>query len=280
MTRCSVIVPTRNRRDSLSEALEALGDVHVPARWEVELIVVDNASADGSSAVAAKASIGDSAARVVFEPKQGVSRARNRGARVSSGDVLLFLDDDMRPPPQWLEGLVCPIAAGDAAATVSQFKAGPSRDRAWMTDEERGMFVTEHSVEAGHPFLVAGSMAITRAAFEFCGGFEERLGPGALCAGGEDLLMTYQLEAAGYPILCVPDVVTEHCFDKSKLSRGGIRERRIAGAMSDVWLAYHWWGRGDGLGGPKLFVLRVAAEGLRIRRAWAASLNLGRRPKR
>ena len=264
-----MIVPTRNRRNSLSETLEALARVSVPADWEVELIVVDNGSADGSSGVAARGSIGDSAALVVFEPKPGVSRARNRGAKESRGDVLLFLDDDMRPPARWLEGLVRPIAAENAAATVGQFKAGPDRRRPWMTDDDRGMFVTEHSVEADRPFLVGGSMAISRAAFEFCGGFDERIGPGVLGAGGEDLLMTYQLQAAGYRILCVSEVVTEHWFDKAKLSRAGIRERRIAGAMSDVWLAYHWFGRNDGLERPKLITLGIAAAGLRAMRSWS-----------
>ena len=263
MPSCSIIVPTRNRRASLRETLATLADLDVPVDWPVELIVVDNGSTDDSLEVAARGLVGGADARVLVELKPGVSRARNRGARAATGDVLLFLDDDMRPPTAWLKGLVSPIAAGEAAATVSQFRAGAGRYRAWMTDEEHGMFVTEHSVESEHPFLVGGSMAISRAAFESCGGFEERLGPGALGAGGEDLLLTYQLQASGRRVLCVPDVVTEHWFDEGKLTRIGIRERRVAGALSDVWLAYHWFGRSDWREHPKLLALRMAARGLR-----------------
>ncbi len=173
---------------------------------------------------------------------------------------MLFLDDDMRPPPNWLDALAGPIVAGEADATVSQFRAGAGRDRPWLKDDERALFITEHSVDNDHPFLVGGSMAISRAAYDFCGGFDERLGPGVLGAGGEDLLMTYQLENAGYRIASVAQVVTEHWFDEAKLTRLGVRERRVASAMSEVWLAYHWFGRSDALERPKLVLLGVAGR--------------------
>lgn len=271
LTSCSVIVPTRNRCESLSETLTALARVDVPAGWRVELIVVDNGSSDASSAVAARGSIGNVSARVLAELRPGVSRARNRGAGGSSGDVLLFLDDDMRPPPNWLDALAGPIVAGEADATVSQFRAGAGRDRPWLKDDERALFITEHSVDNDHPFLVGGSMAISRAAYDFCGGFDERLGPGVLGAGGEDLLMTYQLENAGYRIASVAQVVTEHWFDEAKLTRLGVRERRVASAMSEVWLAYHWFGRSDALERPKLVLLGVQGRVLRVLRSWGIS---------
>jgi glucosyl-dolichyl phosphate glucuronosyltransferase len=255
----AVVVPTRDRAPSLRETLAALARVEVPPGWTAELVVVDNGSTDESRSVAAAGSIGGSAARIVAEPRPGVSRARNRGAAASSGDVVLFLDDDVRPPENWLKDLAAPIVAGDAAATVSLFAAGEGRDQPWMTDDERGTLVTEHSVDPAHPFLIGGSMAIRRTSFVACGGFEVELGPGVLGSGGEDLLMTHQLEAMGERIECVTSVVAEHWFDLTKLTPAALSARRAAGKRSEAWVAYHWFGRDPRSSRLKAPILRAAA---------------------
>ena len=43
--------------------------------------------------------------RYVFEPKQGISNARNSGIAVAKGQILAFLDDDCEPEPGWAEQL-------------------------------------------------------------------------------------------------------------------------------------------------------------------------------
>jgi GT2 family glycosyltransferase len=103
--------------------------------------------------------------------------------------------------------------------------------------------MSEASIDPDHPFLVGGSMGIIRETFFELGGFEEELGPGALGPGGEDLLLTYRLQAAGGTIRFVKDVVVLHCPDEAKLERAALAARRVSEAASDAWLAYHWFGR-------------------------------------
>ena len=64
----------------------------------MEVIVVDNNSTDDTAAIAEAMG-----ATVVGEPVQGIGRARNRGASVAQGDVLVFVDADVAVPVTLLE---------------------------------------------------------------------------------------------------------------------------------------------------------------------------------
>ena len=74
--------------------LEDAGDV------DVEVIVVDNNSADDTDGVAQSAG-----AIVIHEPVQGISRARNTGAANASGDVFIFIDADVIMPESTLSAI-------------------------------------------------------------------------------------------------------------------------------------------------------------------------------
>lgn len=65
-----------------------------------EIIVCDNNSSDDTAAIASAAG-----ARVIFEPLNQISRARNTGATAAKGEWLLFLDADSHPSPALFEDL-------------------------------------------------------------------------------------------------------------------------------------------------------------------------------
>jgi len=94
----SVIIPALNEEAFLGETLgaltEAIQRLHASQECLVRVIVVDNDSQDHTADVAQ--GLG---ATVVQEPIRNIARARNTGARVAEGDVLLFLDADTLVPP-------------------------------------------------------------------------------------------------------------------------------------------------------------------------------------
>src|SRR5690349_17754111 len=103
--RISVVVCTFNRARSLGRSLNALLALKPPPGG-YELIIVDNNSRDGTAEVVARASSQRGASappvRYIFEPAQGLSRARNAGVRAARGRILAFTDDDTLVPPDWL----------------------------------------------------------------------------------------------------------------------------------------------------------------------------------
>src|SRR5262249_57858235 len=92
-----VVVCTHNRADSLPATLASLRGLDAtPEGFEV--IVVDNASTDGTPAVVAAARREwpgpPDTLRLVHEPRLGLNHARNRGIAEARGAVVAFLDDD------------------------------------------------------------------------------------------------------------------------------------------------------------------------------------------
>jgi glycosyltransferase involved in cell wall biosynthesis len=83
------------------------------ARYAVEVIVVDNASDDDTRQVAQieENRLGINL-RVVNEPQLGISSARNRGIESATGDVIIFIDDDVELPENLIDALRAPIGDG------------------------------------------------------------------------------------------------------------------------------------------------------------------------
>jgi glycosyltransferase involved in cell wall biosynthesis len=97
----SVAICTWNRARPLRVALSSLTGLVDPdgASWEV--VVVDNNSTDDT--LPAVEEYRDLLPiRYVFEPRQGLSHARNRAMQEAGGDLIVFTDDDVRVDPRWL----------------------------------------------------------------------------------------------------------------------------------------------------------------------------------
>ena len=102
LAKLSIIIPAYNEEaylpatlDSIQAAAAQLGNGE-----DFEVIVVDNASDDETANIAR-----EKGARLVHEPVQGISHARNSGARSAVGDVLVFIDADVIVPPELLSAI-------------------------------------------------------------------------------------------------------------------------------------------------------------------------------
>lgn len=85
----SIIIPAYNEQDWLPRSLTAVREAMAAVRMEGEVIVVDNNSADRTPRIAL-----EHGARVVFEPFNQISRARNAGAGAAAGRYFIFVDAD------------------------------------------------------------------------------------------------------------------------------------------------------------------------------------------
>jgi glycosyltransferase involved in cell wall biosynthesis len=97
----SVIMTTHNGAATLLLTPEALKGLR-PAGQAVEMIAVDNASSDGARAILEDYQ-GALPLIALSEPRQGRSFALNRALDAAHGDLIVFIDDDILPEPQWLQ---------------------------------------------------------------------------------------------------------------------------------------------------------------------------------
>lgn len=112
--KVSVVVPAYNEEKLLGESLGRIRAAMVPferSGWSAELIVCDNNSTDRTAEIAAAAG-----ARVVFEPINQISRARNTGAAAATGDWLVFVDADSHPSPELMSDVVQTLQRGEVVA--------------------------------------------------------------------------------------------------------------------------------------------------------------------
>jgi len=165
MKTYSIIVPAYNEEQLLPATLRALRQEMQRMEATGEVIVVDNNSTDRTADIAAEAG-----ARVVFEPVNQISRARNAGARAARGRYLIFVDADTVPSsgllPQVLRNLEDGNCCGGGA-------------RVSFADAQAGLGRTlgEWVVKVTHGFGVAGACFLysSREAFDAIGGFSEKV---------------------------------------------------------------------------------------------------------
>lgn len=91
----SVIIPAFNEENYISNAIESI--LSNPPENFLEIVVVNNASTDRTAEIASAYP----KVRVVFEPKKGLTSARQRGLTESKGDLLAFVDADSLVPKYW-----------------------------------------------------------------------------------------------------------------------------------------------------------------------------------
>jgi glycosyltransferase involved in cell wall biosynthesis len=115
----SVIVCAFNEEQLLPGCLHSLLQQSFPPH---ELIVINNASTDRTAAAASIPGI-----RVVDEPRKGLVVARETGRRVSTGDVLVYVDADCRAPSEWLGLVAKEFSGANPPAAVT----GPYRFYDW-----------------------------------------------------------------------------------------------------------------------------------------------------
>ncbi|MDQ7842483.1 MAG: polyprenol monophosphomannose synthase [Armatimonadota bacterium] len=120
----SVIVPTYNERESLPELIRRLQGV---ARGlPLELVVVDDASPDGTGAMAEQYARSGVLPMVVVhrESKAGLASAVLDGARAARGDVVSVMDADLSHPPEMLVDLAAQIRGGADIVVASRYIPG------------------------------------------------------------------------------------------------------------------------------------------------------------
>lgn len=176
MCPASIVIPTRGRPGYLQVALESLCEQARSAGAEL-LVIADDVESARERELAERAG----ARYHAHGRRRGLNAARNTGVALSRGDLVVFVDDDIRARPGWLAALT---AAAEAEPEVEVFTGpvrasleGPAprscgREGAPVTTLELGTDDTDTA------FAWGANMAIRRTALERVGPFDEGIAHG------------------------------------------------------------------------------------------------------
>jgi len=238
----SIIICTRGRCRDLANTLESLSRVEVPSHLWAELLVVENGVKGSAEVATASFRHNRITARYLFEAVPGKSNALNRAIAESNGRILLFTDDDVRFPSDWVRCMCEAIHTGRADAVAGGVKLAPHLLRPWMNHTHRAWLAsTADYLSPESPSEMCGAnMALSRKVIDKIGGFDPELGPG-VTGGGEESLLTWQLKKAGFKLASALDVQVEHHLDPERLRyKSWINAARLQGETR-AYLMHHWF---------------------------------------
>ena len=218
--KLSVVIPARNAAEHLDHLLGALLPQLLPGD---ECLLVDDASDDGSGKIAERLGI----LVLTRETRGGPAAARNLGAQRSSGDILLFLDADVVPHRDLLQGMRRHLAeAPSLSAVIGSYDADPF-ERATVSRFRNLLhcFTHHHGSQDASTFW-AGCGAIRRADFDSIGGFDAERFPEPSI---EDIELGVRLKRSGRKIRLDPGLQVQHrkAWTLRNMLRTDLRQRAI-----------------------------------------------------
>jgi len=228
----SAIICTHNREQYLGAAIDSLLG---QTMGSYEIIVVDNASTDGTAEVV-KSRLDDSRVHYVLESTLGLSVARNTGAKAAKGQILAYLDDDAEASVGWLAALVAVFEkeervaiAGGKVTLIWPPKAHPP---SWLSDDlSNGL----GAYDLGNELIYIQNPALTPRGLNYAvrkpflqevGGFDTHLGRvGTNLLSNEEQQMTRLALERDWKVAYVPEALAAHNVAPARMRPGWFLSR-------------------------------------------------------
>ncbi|HET9849714.1 MAG TPA: glycosyltransferase family 2 protein [Candidatus Dormibacteraeota bacterium] len=218
--RVSVVMLTHNELVHLDESLSSLHDQSRPAD---EVIVVDNASTDGSVEFVQRRF--PDVRLLANRDNVGFARGNNLGARCATGDYVVFINNDVRLDRLWLEELVRPLETNpDLVACQSLVLLYNEPERintsgttvnflgvGWCRDYRRPR---DSTLSLEVPTVSGAAFAIRRDVFVANGGFDE-----SYFIYHEDIDLSWRLRLQGHQLALAPRSIVYHKYRFTRHAR-------------------------------------------------------------
>jgi len=217
-TGASIVIATRNRAGMLADTLDDLLAQRYPAD-SFEILVVDDDSTDGTAQVVQERANRGAGPAIQYlqQARRGPSSARNEGIRLSHNPLIVFVDDDVRIPIEWLHRFIAAAArhpdtdclAGRVALSLEGSKPHMCGNESWGESEVQQGEVDKPAILDG---VAAANMLVRRSAFDRAGLFLEDIP-----VYGEETEWVHRLRSHGGQVTYVADVCLWHRRSKEQL---------------------------------------------------------------
>ena len=250
VVKASILIPTYGSRiQYLRDALASLQEQDFPSA-EFEIIVIDNGPfPEVLQAVNEFDSNGRHSVRYVKEAKPGLLEGRHAGAREACGEILIYIDDDVILPKEWLkyslEPYRDPKVGGAGGKVVLQVEA---QAPAWVSHFgsvcHSALDLGEATKELKWPDCVWGcNMSARKSVFYEIGGFNPDL------FGNRDLWwhigdgecgFEKKIYDAGYKIIYEPKAWLYHRIPEGRLTEKYFYQRTFTSGITDSYTMIAW----------------------------------------
>jgi glycosyltransferase involved in cell wall biosynthesis len=228
----SVIIPVWNDARGLAACLSALREQTYPA-GNIEIIVIDNGSSDGSVEIAKSFT----EVLTLSEPTPGSYAARNAGLKRARGDYIAFIDSDCRPRENWIEeGIAAAVTEpklGILAGHIELTHEGSPRSPVVLYET---LFSFNQELNAQTGSCVGANWLSPKSILETFGGFDASL------RSGGDSQLSRRISEAGYSVRYCAEMRVYHPA-RATLSELAAKRRRVVGGK---------WAIASGLGAKGL----------------------------
>lgn len=239
MKKISVIICTYNRAQSLNETIKCLSYQSLKFdNWE--LIIVDNNSSDDTKKIIDDYTSIFPNINYKYQPKQGLSYARNLGIISATGSIIVFTDDDVLPEINWLEKIQNNMEVYNCDACggyiYPKWEIAPP---SWLTEKFYGFLALK--IEDNGPRKLSqfdempfgANMIFKKTVFSKYGYFDTSKGrKGNVLAGGEDIEMFDRIISKGCVVYYFPNIKVAHKIEAFRVKKSYFRRWRFEGSIN------------------------------------------------
>jgi len=215
----TIVIPTFNRANLLREAIINVNE-YTKHRTDIEILIIDNNSSDNTFDIVEELMKSNPSLLYFKEENQGLSYAKNRAIQEASGEIIIFLDDDIEIDEKWIDAILKPF--DDMTIAVVGGKVLPHKVQipGWLPfkyyflasifDPGDEMALVSH--------VMGGNCAIRKEVFDQIGVFDTALGrKGSVLLSGEENDLYSRITQKGYEICFAPEAIIYHKIN-SKLN--------------------------------------------------------------
>ncbi len=198
--KISIIIPAYNAGDKLKECLEALEKQSFPTE-QYEIIVVDDGSTDATASIVKNYGV-----LYFYQDNKGPAAARNKGAEMSRGDIILFTDSDCVPDRDWIKEMFSSFQVPEVVGVKGAYKTS---QRAFWARFAQVEFQERYNLLLKNKYIDmidTYSAGYRKDVFLSAGGFDTSFP----VPNNEDTDLSYRMSLNNYKMVFNPNAVVWH----------------------------------------------------------------------
>ncbi len=196
-----MVIPVFNGSKTIPKTLSALFSQE-DVKKGVEILVINDGSTDNTAQIVSEFK----GVKLVSQANAGPAVARNRGARLAKGEIVIFLDADCVPEKNWFSEMIAPFSDPRIVGVQGKYKNPIHNLMAEFVQLEIEERYERMARQDYIDFIGSYSAGYRKKVFLEEGGFDEKY----RIASGEDPDFSYKLADKGYKMVFAPKAMVAH----------------------------------------------------------------------